>query len=52
MDTPQLVSVLLDVGLGASALYLASKLTFRVVAQEKRADNHEVRITALEQRAA
>lgn len=45
MTIAQLFSMLLDVGLGASALFLAQKLVVRV-------NDHEKRITVLERKAA
>lgn len=48
----ELFSMLLDAGLGASALYLASRLTTKVVKLEKRTDEHDQRITVLEKKAA
>lgn len=41
----ELLSILADIGLGAAALYLASKLTLKV-------QDHEVRIGVLERKAA
>jgi hypothetical protein len=48
----ELLTIVADIGLGASALYLASKLTIKVNLQDKVQQNHEVRITKLEKRAA
>jgi len=41
----QLLSIIADIGLGASALYLAKQLTWKV-------QDHEKRIVVLEKRAA
>jgi hypothetical protein len=48
----QIFSMLLDAGLGASALYLASRLVTKVNMLEKKHLDHEVRIVFLEKRVA
>jgi chaperonin cofactor prefoldin len=48
----ELLTIIADIGLGASALYLASKQTVKVNQVDKRQDSLDARVTVLERKAA
>ena len=50
MSTTQLITIILDLGAGLSALHLARTLTVRVKIHDTRLDAHEKRLDAHDER--